>query len=86
MINIFCWSFSNDVILTFSLWKCHNFPFYVIYLDDYLHHTSCIMEAEKYEKTSNKQKPPKKNPQDKWNKMIEKSISSAPESFRSMFT
>jgi len=56
------------------------------YEDDYLHHTSCITEAEKYEKTSNKQKPLKKNPQDEWNKMIEKSISSAPESLRSMFT
>jgi len=48
--------------------------------------TTCSTEAEKYEKTSNKQKPLKKNPQDEWNKMIEKSISSAPESLRSMFT
>ncbi|KAG5190112.1 hypothetical protein JKP88DRAFT_299835 [Tribonema minus] len=48
--------------------------------DDYATHTTCISEAEKYEKTvykGNKGKPVKKNPQDAWMDLVTEAAASA---------
>lgn len=45
------------------------------YGNDYAAHTTCVSEAEKYEKTLYKAKPVKTSPQDLWNTLIETATS-----------
>lgn len=47
------------------------------YGDDYAAHTTCVSEAEKYEKTLYKPKAGKANPQDAWNDLIQTACSNA---------
>jgi len=50
--------------------------------DDYRLHTSCITEAERYEKTAAKPKKTKRNPQEEWMDIVETCTSSAPSHLR----
>ena len=49
----------------------------IIYTDDYRLHTSCISEAERYEKTGAKPKKTKRNPQQEWMDIVETCAPSA---------
>jgi cell growth-regulating nucleolar protein len=55
------------------------------YLDDYRVHTSCVSEAERYEKTVYKgnKKNAKKNPQEAWTDLIAEAAKSAPLALKS---
>lgn len=54
----------------------------IICIDDYRLHTSCITEAERYEKTAAKPKKTKRNPQQEWMDIVEACASSAPSHLR----
>jgi cell growth-regulating nucleolar protein len=60
------------------------FPF-SCWLDDYRVHTSCVSEAERYEKTVYKgnKKNAKKNPQEAWTALIAAAAESAPSALKS---
>jgi len=53
--------------------------------DDYRQHTSCISEAERYEKSVYQQKKKKRNPQEEWMDIVETCASSAPAHLRNHF-
>ena len=61
---------------------CHFISTYSICTDDYRLHTSCITEAERYEKTVAKPKKAKRNPQQEWMDIVETCASSAPSHLR----
>jgi cell growth-regulating nucleolar protein len=54
----------------------------IIYTDDYRLHTSCISEAERYEKSGAKPKKTKRNPQQEWMDIVETCVPSAPSHLR----
>lgn len=54
------------------------------YGDDYKLHTSCISEAERYEKTVYKGRAKKKNPQEAWMESIGDAVTIAPPEIRSL--
>ena len=57
-------------------------PCSFIYIDDYRMHTSCITEAERYEKSAAKPKKTKRDPQQEWMDIVEACTSSAPSHLR----